>query len=103
LHSNLKVIVDSYHASLQFGGDTVACALVLRKDAGNKAIPRIVGSLDCFINITKFKNRQNRAENLFLNNLHIISTISENSRLHKVTISLNTVATSDTLSTLIFT
>ena len=72
-------IVELYHASLEFAGDSVKSCLALCEDVCSKSVDCIIGEPYCLLLCTICYNRKDRTEDLFFPYLHVSCDIAEDS------------------------
>ena len=91
--------VDPNGTSANLVGNVNSLVDIIGVDASSKTVLSIIGKLDNTSTFLNLGNGHNGAKNLLLDNLHVFGDVSENGGVHKVTLTVNALATSDNLST----
>ncbi len=76
--------VEVHHAGTQSASDILGSALVGRRDVARQTVRRVVGDLDGLVFVLVGDHRDDRAEDLFLGDGHVVGDIGEDGGLHEV-------------------
>ena len=93
--------VDIGLAELNLAADACSGVNVLGKYRRGKTIFAVVGPLDNLVDIVELHQWQYRTERLFMDDVHILSTVVKNSSRIEITLALNRSTATENLGTLL--